>query len=231
MFIGHFAAAFAAKRAAPRASLGVMLAAATLLDLLWPVFLFLGWEQVRIDPGNTAVTPLDFVSYPWSHSLVMVLGWSVLAGALYFAWRRDRVAAVVVGGAVLSHWVLDAIAHRPDLPLVPAGTTLVGFGLWRSVAATLAVEGLLFAGAALLYARATVARDTAGRWGFRSFVGAAVVIYLMNLFGPPPPDVGALRVVALSAWLIPLWGWWFDRHRAAAVAGRGEPRPYVAQVG
>ena len=78
MFLGHFAVGFASKRLAPRVSLGVLMADLTLLDLLWPVFLAAGWEQVRIDPGNAAVTPLDFVSYPMSHSLLTACGWGVL---------------------------------------------------------------------------------------------------------------------------------------------------------
>src|SRR5260370_39145756 len=90
MFIGHIAVGFASKRIVPRASLGVLMAAPTLLDLLWPVFLAAGWEQVRIDPGNTAFTPLDFVSYPISHSLVAACGWGALFAPPYLGRTRLR---------------------------------------------------------------------------------------------------------------------------------------------
>src|SRR3954451_11110945 len=114
MFIGHLAAALVGKRAAPRTSLGLLLAAATLLDLLWPVFLLVGWERVVIQPGNTAFTPLDFASYPISHSMVTALGWSVLAGGVYYAATRYGYGAWTVGALVFSHWVLDWLTHRPD---------------------------------------------------------------------------------------------------------------------
>ena len=115
MFLGHHAAAFAAKPLAPRVSLGTLIAAALLVDLLWPILLILGLEHVRIAPGITAVTPLDFYDYPITHSLVAVLGWSIAMALLV------RKHPLVVGATVFSHWVLDFITHRPDLPLWPGG--------------------------------------------------------------------------------------------------------------
>src|SRR5687768_4256927 len=132
MFIGHHAAGFAAKRFAPRVSLGTLFAATMLLDLLWPLFLLMGIEHVRIDSGNTAFTPLDFYDYPYTHSLLNVIGWSILAGTIHWLRRKSWRDATVVGLAVLSHWVLDFVTHRPDLPLWPGGP-MVGLGLWNSV--------------------------------------------------------------------------------------------------
>jgi len=154
MFLGHFGVAMAAKKAAPKASLGTLVLAAQFADLLWPVFLLLGWERVRIAPGITRVTPLDFVSYPWSHSLLMDLAWGTALGAVYFALRRDGRGAWVVGACVPSHWVLDWIAHRPDMPLYPGGPRF-GLGLWNSVPATLVVELVLFVAGAAIYLIAT----------------------------------------------------------------------------
>src|SRR5712671_4244163 len=132
MFIGHYAVGFAAKRAAPNASLGPLMAAPVLLDLLWPIFLLLGWEHVRIDPGNTAFTPLAFDSYPISHSLLMAVVWAVVFVLLT---RRvsTRQASLWIALAVVSHWVLDWITHGPDLPLLPRLGPKVGLGLWNSV--------------------------------------------------------------------------------------------------
>lgn len=213
MFLGHFAVGFAAKRAAPETSLGVLLGGALLLDLLWPIFLLLGWEQVAIEPGNTAFTPLAFTSYPISHSLLAVLGWSVAAGAIYWSARRYPPGALIVGALVLSHWLLDAITHRPDLPLYFTGGPRVGLGLWHSVPGTVLLEGVLFAAGVAIYVFGTRARDRFGRWALAALVLLLLLIYASNIAGPPPPNVMTLAIVALAAWLFPLWGAWIDRHR------------------
>jgi membrane-bound metal-dependent hydrolase YbcI (DUF457 family) len=160
MFIGHFAIGFASKRWAPDTSLAVLFAATQGPDLLWPVFLLAGVEEVRIAPGDTAMTPLQFVHYPWSHSLLMVCVWAALAGILArLAPARDPRAAarraLVVAGGVLSHWLLDAATHRPDLPLWPGGAARVGLGLWHSVPMTVIVESLMYVAGVVIYFRAT----------------------------------------------------------------------------
>jgi membrane-bound metal-dependent hydrolase YbcI (DUF457 family) len=213
LFIGHFAVALAAKRAAPAVSLGTLFIACELVDLIWPVFLLLGIERVRIDPGNTAFTPLDFISYPWTHSLVMTTVWATLLGASYLAARRDAGAAIVLSLVVVSHWFLDLLAHRPDLPLVPGGA-LFGLSLWNSVAATLVVEGLLFVGGLAVYLRTTRAKDRAGSIGFWALVGVLVVSYLGAAFGPLPPSIEAIAWAGISGGLLTAaWGYWVDRHR------------------
>jgi len=217
MFIGHFAVGFASKRVAPQASLGVLMAAPMALDLLWPIFLMFGRETVRIDPGNTAFTPLDFVSYPYSHSLLMAGGWGASFGGAYWTVTRYSMGAVVVGLGVLSHWILDAVTHRPDMPLVPGGETRVGLGLWNFVPATLAVEILMFAAAVWLYASATRARDRVGQYSFLLFVASAFASYLSNAFGPPPPSAEFLARFSFGLWLFPLWAGWFDAHRAVTI--------------
>jgi membrane-bound metal-dependent hydrolase YbcI (DUF457 family) len=214
MFIGHFAVALAAKRATPTVSLGALTVAALLLDLVWPVLVLLGIEHVLVDPGNTRLTPLDFTHYPFTHSLLMVLLWSALAGGLYLAWRRDRKAALVIGLLVLSHWVLDLLTHRPDLPLAPGASPRVGLGLWNVPAAAIFLESALFLAGVWLYLRATRERDFLGRWGFLTYAALLALIYVMNLTAPPPPSGEAVAWTALAAWLFPLWAWWFDRHRA-----------------
>jgi hypothetical protein len=213
MFIGHFALGFAAKRAAPRLSLAMLFAAAQLADIIWPFLVAFGVEQVRIQPGITAVTPLDFVSYPYSHSLLMLCVWGALFGAVCAMVIHARSAFVVIAALVVSHWVLDWVTHRPDMPLYPGGPK-VGLGLWNSVAATVAVEVLMFAAGVWIYARATRARDAVGRRALPALVGFLLVIYLANIIGPPPPGVMAIVVAGIAgAAVILLWAWWFDRHR------------------
>ena len=213
MFLGHIALAMAAKRSAPRTSLATLFLAAQWADVLWPIFLALGIEQVRIQPGNTAFTPLDFVSYPYSHSLLALAVWGILFGIVYRAVAGGRHTLWILAALVVSHWVLDWITHRPDMPLYPGGPK-VGLGLWNSVPATLAIEGLMYAVGLTIYLRATRARDRIGRWGFFSLAATLVVIYLASAFGPPPPTVQALWITALAgAIILTLWAWWADRHR------------------
>jgi membrane-bound metal-dependent hydrolase YbcI (DUF457 family) len=216
MFIGHYAVAFAGRRAAPKLSLGALLAAPQLLDMLWPIFLLAGIERVRIDPGNTAFTPLAFDSYPWSHSLLMAAVWGALFALLVVAFTRSASSAAVIFCLVVSHWVLDWVTHRPDMPLSPWSETKVGLGLWNSVPATLLVEGALYAGGLALYTRATRARDAAGQWILAALVLFLLISYLFAAFGPPAPNVATLAWGGLGLWLVPVWGWWIDRHREPA---------------
>jgi hypothetical protein len=114
---------------------------------------------------------------------------------------------------VVSHWVLDLIVHRPDLPLAPGGSLRLGLGLWNSIPATLVVEFGLFITGVWLYVKATSARDAVGRYALWAFVASLFLIYLASSFGPPPPSVKALAATALGLWLWVLWGYWIDRHR------------------
>ena len=164
MFIGHAAVALAAKPLAPRVSLGVLLAAAFWLDFVGPVLVLAGIERVEIVPGDTAFTPLNFVHYPWTHSLAAALAWSVLFGLACV--RAGKCEATVLGLLVFSHWILDAISHRPDLPLWPGSETMLGLGLGNSVPATIAVECAMFAAGVALYARSAPARDRIGSYAF-----------------------------------------------------------------
>ena len=215
MFIGHAALGFAAKPAAPRASLAWLLVAPWLLDILWPIFLMLGIERVSIVPGATALTPLDFSWYPWSHSLVMSIVWAVLLALLYRARTGDRRGAAIIGGLVVSHWLLDLIVHRPDLPIAPGLATRVGLGLWNRPTATLVVEGALFALGLSVYLVATRAKDRRGAIGLWSLVVFIVGIYVSSVLGPPPPSASAMAPVTLAfGILIAPWAFWVDRHRA-----------------
>jgi membrane-bound metal-dependent hydrolase YbcI (DUF457 family) len=212
MFIGHYAVGFAAKRAAPKTSLGWLLGSAVLLDLLWPIFLLLGWEEVRVTRGPTPFLNLDFVSYPISHSLAMTIGWALVAGGAYWAATRYRAGALWIAVGVASHWVLDFVTHRPDLPLWPGGPR-VGLGLWNSELGTITVEAATFGIGIGLYVLTTEPRDGAGRWGLLSFIAFTLAIYVSSIAGPPPPSSRAIAWVGLASWLMPLWAGWFDRHR------------------
>ena len=220
MFIGHFALAYAAKRWAASQSLAMLFAAAIFADLLWPVLVALGIEHVRIAPGITASTPLEFISYPYSHSLLTL----TLLGAL-FGWAVTRrgvapvapIAPVAPGiilmVLVISHWVLDVITHIPDMPLYPGGPKF-GLGLWNSVPGTLATETVMFALGVWIYARTTTARDAIGKWAFAGVTAFLFVGFIVNANGTPPPSVTALWTMAVGLGALTLWlAWLADHHR------------------
>ncbi len=212
MFIGHFGVALAAKRVAPRTSLAALVFAAEFLDLLWPIFLLLGLEHVRLAPGITKVQPFDFYDYPYSHSLTMVLRWALAAGLIYYLARRCVRGAWVVAALVVSHWVLDFISHRPDMPLYPGGPK-VGLGLWNSWTGSISVEVLLFAAGIWLYLSFTRARYRVGAWAVWSLIALLSLGWLTALFAPPPSDTHQLALGALVIWVTVPWAWWADAHR------------------
>jgi hypothetical protein len=215
VFVGHFAVGFMAKRAAPRLPLPLLFVAVSFLDILWPLFIVLGIEHARIVPGITEASPLDLYNYPWSHSLVASLGWSLLA-LLPFALKKRMREGLVVAGCVFSHFVLDWVTHRPDLPLAPGWTERYGLGLWNSLVQSVVVEGLLFAAGVYVYARATRATDRWGTIGFAAFVAVFGLMWLSGVLGPPPPGIEVVAVSALVFTPIALaWSWRIERGRPA----------------
>jgi len=214
MYIGHYAVAFAAKKAAPETSLGTLIAASQLIDLIWPVLVLMGVERVAVDPGNTAFTPLDFQHYPYTHSLLMVMVWATLFAGVYWVFTRYKAGTVTVWLAVISHWVLDAMTHRPDLPLYPGGSARVGLGLWNSVPSTLVFEVTVFMLGLMVFLKVSSSRDRIGTLSFWALTVFLVGTYLANIFGPPPPAGKAVAISAMLLWLLVPWGYWIDSHRS-----------------
>lgn len=216
MFIGHFALGFGAKKFAPQVSLGVLFLACQMADIIWPNLVLLGIETLRIQPGITVMTPLDFVSYPYSHSLVALLLWSVVFGALYMVLSRAGTkAAVAIAALVLSHWVLDVLTHRPDLPITLSEGTKIGAGLWNYPVLAVPLELLLFGTGVWLYQRHTQALNRVGSIGLWALVLFLLTVYVANVFGPPPPSSTAVAWSAQAMWLIIAWGFWIDRNRTS----------------
>lgn len=220
MLLGHYGVAFAAKRAIPRTSLGTLTLAAQLLDEIWPILLVLGVEQVRIVPGLMAANPLDFVYYPFTHSLAAAIVWSIVLGVIYYWIRRNRRSAMIVGALVLSHWILDLPMHRPDLQLWPGSSVRVGLGAWRSIPLTIVLELTVFLGGLAVYLRTTRSRDRVGSWALWSMVAVLLIIFFSGFTSPPPPNERALAFFALGIWLFVPWSYWIDRHRTARDEGR-----------
>jgi hypothetical protein len=171
MFVGHYGPAFAAKAARKSIPLWVLFVAVQLVDVGWATFVLLGIEKVRIVPGITASSPLDLYYMPYTHSLIGSLLWSVAAGIAYNLFRRGdgRSAALIVGAAVFSHWVLDLLVHRPDLPLYD-DTLKVGLGLWNYRVPAFLLELASLFGGMYFYLRTTEASTRVGRYGRSSLV-------------------------------------------------------------
>jgi len=215
MFIGHFAVGMAAKKIEPGASLATLFLAAQFLDLIWPTLLLLNIEQVEIQPGISAVTPLDFTNYPVSHSLLIVSLWSGLFALVYFLFTKKTKGALLMGALVLSHWVLDLIVHIPDLPLYPGNSPKWGLGMWNSPLLTILVEGAIFAFGIIVYTRTKMAAKQTISWWFWSLVLFMLLIHIGNLAGPPPPNVEAIAWAGHLQWLFILWAWWADKKSSA----------------
>jgi len=212
VFVGHYGVSFAAKRGDKTIPLWVLFLAVQLLDVFWGAFVLLGIERVRIVPGITASNPLDLYYMPYTHSLVAALLWSLGA---YVAYRMIRGfgashrSALLVAIAVFSHWVLDVIVHRPDLPLIDDAQK-VGLGLWNYPAPAFLLEiAVLFSGM-VLYLRSTTVTTHVGRFGFPVFGVVMLIVQAMAFFGAPPPSdrVAAIEALvfyaafaAVAAWL------------------------------
>lgn len=218
MFIGHLGVGFGAKKIDKNPSLGTLLLAAQFLDLLWPIMILLGWEKVKIEPGNTVMTPLNFISYPFTHSLFGAFVLAMLFGLIYFLIKKNYRSSILLSSLVMSHWVLDLISHRPDLQIIPWSEVRVGIGLWNHYAAAIVAETLIYLLGVFLYTRFTKPinrKGTIGMWGLVVFLA---VIYLMNLFGSAPPSVNAIAIVGLFQWLIIAWAYWVDKNRTNVAA-------------
>jgi hypothetical protein len=230
MFLGHYGVAFALKRAEPKLSLGTLFVAVQLADLLWGVFLLAGWEQVRIDPGYTAVTPLQFIEYPISHSLFGMAMWALVGAAVYYSWptrdtSRHWQAAALVGVAILSHFALDLLVHVPDLPIAGQDSPRLGLGLWNNPTATLLLELAMLASGVAVYVAFRSRRHPARPGRLASLVLILVAIYLVSFFGPPPPSVTAIAVTDIMGLLLlaALAAWVDRRATPAELAAAGLP--------
>ena len=219
MFIGHYGVSFAAKRWAPRLSLGWLFLAVQLLDVLFATFVFAGVERIRIVPGFTAYNPYDLVFMPYSHSLVGALAWSALValGARALLGRDGSAAALALGIAVFSHWLLDVPMHTPDMPLLGDSSPKIGLGLWRHRELSLLAELVTLAAGVLIWLRATggLARARVATIGFLVLLTAML---LATPFMPPPKGGAAFAATALCSY-VALAGAaaWVDRARGRVI--------------
>jgi len=221
MLIGHFAVGLAAKRVAPKVSVGTLVLASVVADLLFWLFILLGIEHVRVQPGITATNALDLYDIPISHSLLMDTVWAALLGAAYFLRHRYPRGACVIFIVVLSHWLLDFVSHRPDIPLAPGVHTYLGLGLYNSRLGIFIVEGLLWVIGVATYARATTPRSRAGVFGFWVVVMLLTVLWIGSLSGNPPSNLRAAGISSLIFFIcVVAWAYWMNRARTVRGADR-----------
>lgn len=215
MLVGHLAAGFIGKRIEPETSLGVLVIAALLADFIFFPLLLAGIENVVLVP-NVATNRVIGRDIVYSHSLAMLVIWAGLFAAAYFWQKRQKLAALVLFNVVASHWLLDMISHRPDMPLAPGSDTVLGLGLWNSVPATLIVEGGLWLLAIIVYARVTRPRNRLGTFAFWIGVGLLTVVWFVNINAgmDPDPVLGGIGGL-ISFSLVTAWAFWIDRLRSS----------------
>ena len=218
MFVGHYAPSFAMRAVRPEAPLWLLFVAGQLVDIAWTVLVLAGIEKLRIVPGITAANPLDLYYMPYTHSLVAAAVWALVAAVVcrfLFRWRGWAVA-LSIAAVVLSHWFLDWLVHRPDLPLYD-NTAKVGLGLWDYVGLSLGLEVLLLVGGLALYLAKTRPLSRLGRVGPVGLVVFMLAVQLSSLVGPYPPSPQVVAVSGLAMYLLfAVLAGWIDRQRVAA---------------
>lgn len=214
MLVGHFAVGLTAKRIEPEISAGTLVLASMLADFLWCILMFAGIEHVQFKPGIGAANYIAASDIGISHSLLMDGLWAALLAGAYFLKRRSPRGAWVIFGVVLSHWLLDWISHRPDMPLSPGVHRYFGLGLWSSIPAALIVEGGFWVLAVILYARATHPKTRIGMYAYWTFVGVLTLAWYNNLAGPPPPNPQTVPLSSFVFFSVAVaWAYWMNRVR------------------
>jgi hypothetical protein len=183
------------------------------------VLLLIGVEHLRIAPGITVMVPLDLYDYPISYSLATSLAWSVIFAAVYYFIKHSIKDSLVIGSVVFSHWALDFITHKTDLPLFPGSDIKVGLGIWNNVAASVLIEGLLFVAGLFIYFHITKAKDKTGNIAFWSLMAFLLLSWIASMFSPPPPDAMTLAIGNQFQWIVIVVAYWIDRHREMRIAG------------
>lgn len=216
MLVGHFAVGLVAKRVEPRLSLGTLVLAAMLADFLWCFLMLAGVEHVEFKPGLGAANYFAAADFAMSHSLLTGMVWAAMFAVAFFWWRRNGRGAGVLFVAVLSHWLLDVVAHRPDMPLAPGVSKVFGLGLWASVPATLIIEGGFWLLAIILYVRTTRPRKRLGVYAFWVVIPLLTLSWYNNIAGRPPTSPRAAAIGGLIFFsLVVAWAYWMNRLRPA----------------
>jgi len=220
MLVGHTALALAGKRFEPKLSLGTLMAAALLADLIGFVLILLGIEHWTLKPGGIGINAVDLDSIAWSHGLLTDVVWAGLLAGAYFLWRHQAKGAWILFAATLSHWILDFVSHKPDMPLAPGLSARYGLGLWTSLPATLLIEGGLWLAALVVYVRATRASKRTGVYAFWPVIAFVTLAWIGNFTAAQTASsMMAAAVASLMFFtLLVAWAYWMDRVRKPEAA-------------
>jgi hypothetical protein len=203
MFVGHYSVAFAAKSKRNKISLWVLFVAVQFLDYIWATLVLFGIEKLRVIKGFTAGSMLDSYFHPYSHSLIAAILWSSVAAIGYtllcsrFGYPCRKSAALIVGAAVFSHWILDFLAHPRDLPIYD-NRWKVGFGLWNYRGPEFALEIAMLVGGIILYL-ARNAMSKARKMAVIGFGIALVVVQIGDTYVPRTPLSD--EATAMGVWI------------------------------
>jgi len=203
MFVGHYGPSFTGRAIEKSIPLWVLFLAVQLLDVFWSILVLLGIEKVRIVPGITKTNPLDLYYMPYTHSLDGAMLLSLGAGLAYWFFRRTGGwrAAAIISAAVFSHWILDLIVHRPDLPLYD-DSMKIGLGLWNLPGLAFGLELALLFGGMILYLQRTESVASAGRYGVAVFGVVMACVQGVVFFGAPPNSPTAAAITALTSYVV-----------------------------
>jgi len=213
MFIGHFGLGLTAKKLDRYVSLGTYFLAAQFLDLLWPIFLILGWEKAEPIPNGPPLENLNFVSYPYSHSLFFAVVWGILFGIVFYARTKRKGTSFLLGFLVVSHWILDYITHVPDLPIAPWSDYKVGLRLWDHQVATIVIESIIFIGGIIIFLQSVHFKKRVPYVSFFIMMLLLAGIFISSFYSPPPPSMKVLGWVGLSQWIFIFWAFAIDRSK------------------
>ncbi|MCP5396900.1 MAG: hypothetical protein H6918_09230 [Sphingomonadaceae bacterium] len=210
MFIGHWAPALVASTHPKAPKLWILFVGGQLVDFAFFTFVLLGIEHMRIVPGITKMVPFDLYHMPWTHSLLGTVGWAAALGALVWWLLQSRIAGLLAGAVVVSHWLLDLLVHRQDLTLVGTPPKL-GLGLWNHPWIAMPLELGITLAALLFYKRRTEGKMLP----FMVMAGVLLVLQLGNWFGEQAREMSAqVPITGLVAFTIPvLLAWWLGTSR------------------
>jgi len=212
MTSGHFGFAAVVKSSAPKVPLWALMLSTYLLDFVFIFLAAFGIESFApLDPVHPAYGQV-LIHADYSHSLIGAALIALIAGFVA-RWAWGKKAGLVIGGIVFSHWLLDLIVHRPDLPFLPGNIghlPLLGFGLWQLPIVSAVLElALALVGAYLYYRSATKApAEVLDTRHIKALVAAGVTgVLLVLLLAADFFNLPLSAAILLMLMLIMLAGW------------------------
>lgn len=205
------------KKADQTLPLGVLFIAVQLSDLVYGVTLLSGLEKIIILPGTNPLTSAEYIFFPLSHSLVATILWAGLVTLIFHIAPfttsiRKRKTTLILVTAILSHFLLDALVHNPELDLLGNGIYKIGFGLWNYPLASYIVEALFLVTGLWMYQRTIHSKNFSGKYGLPILSGILLILNATNTFGLIPTNTEFFALTMLAIYLSTIVvAFWLDR--------------------